>query len=197
MMQPISRHAERLEGYEDFVRAMMEEWQVPGVAIGLVKDSEVVLAQGFGKRDREAGLDVTPQTIFGIASCTKAFTAMALAMLVDEGKLDWDTPIRTYLPGFRLSESVASERVTTRDVLSHRTGLPGHDLVAYGVALTAEELLKRLPHLEMNRDIRTRWQYNNLMYGIAGYLIRINPCCGCAEYRHMLIAQNTRQNTSS
>ena len=170
-LSPVPNHVERLEGYEDFVRAVMEEWKVPGVAIGLVKDGEVVLAQGFGKRDREAGLDVTPRTIFGIASCTKAFVAMALAMLVDEGKLVWDAPIKNYLPGFKLSDSVASERITTRDVLSHRTGLPGHDLVAYGTELTAEELLQRLPHLEMNKDMRTTWQYNNLMYGIAGYLI--------------------------
>ncbi len=170
-LSPAPRHVERLAGYEDFVRAVMEEWNVPGVAIGLVRDGEIVQAQGFGKRDREAGLDVTPQTIFGIASCTKAFTAMALAMLVDEGKLDWDVPLRTYLPDFKLSESVASERVTTRDILSHRTGLPGHDLVAYGTELTAEELLKRLPYLELNRDIRTTWQYNNLLYGIAGHLI--------------------------
>ena len=171
-LPPVSSHVERLEGFADFVQAMIEEWKLPGVAIGLVKDGEVVLAQGFGKRDREAGQDMTPQTICGIASCTKAFTAMALAMLVDEGKLDWDTPLRNYLPDFRLSDSVASERITTRDILSHRTGLPGHDLVAYGAELSAKEMLKRLPHLEMNRDIRTTWQYNNLMYGIAGYLIQ-------------------------
>lgn len=167
----VPRNVERLEGFEDFVRAMLEEWKIPGVAIGLVKDGEVVLAQGFGKRDREAGQEVTPRTIFGIASCTKAFTALALAMLVDEGKLDWDVPLRTYLPGFKLSDSVASERVATRDILSHRTGLPGHDLVAYGIELTADELLQRLPHLEMNKDIRAAWQYNNLMYGVAGHLI--------------------------
>ena len=171
-LSPIPGHVERLEGYADFVRAMIEEWKVPGVAIGLVKDGEVVLAQGFGKRDREAGQDVTPQTMFGIASCTKAFVAMALAMLVDEGKLDWDAPLRNSLPGFKLSESVASERITTRDILSHRTGLPGHDLLAYGTELTAEELLTRLPYLEMNKDIRTTWQYNNLMYGVAGHLIQ-------------------------
>src|SRR5579884_1772344 len=171
-LSPVPRDITRLEGYADFVRATMQEWKLPGVAIGLVRDGEVVLAQGFGKRDREAGQDVTPHTIFGIASCTKAFVALALAMLVDEGKLDWDAPLRNYLPGFKLSDSVASERATTRDVLSHRTGLPGHDLVAYGTQLSAEELLKRLPHLEMNRDIRAAWQYNNLMYGIAGYLIQ-------------------------
>lgn len=170
-LSPMSRDSECLAGFEDFVQAMREEWKLPGVAIGLVKDGEVVLARGFGQRDRETGQEVTAQTIFGIASCTKAFTAMALAILVDEGKLDWDAPLRNYLPDFKLSDSVASERITARDILSHRTGLPGHDLVAYGTALTAEELLKRLPHLEMNKDIRTTWQYNNLLYGVAGYLI--------------------------
>lgn len=169
-LSPVPRHSERLAGFEDFVHSMLEEWKLPGVAIGLVKDGEVVLAQGFGLRDRETGQEVTPQTIFGIASCTKAFTAMALAILVDEGKLDWDAPLRNYLP-FKLSDSVASERITARDILSHRTGLPSHDLIAYGTQLSAEELLKRLPYLEMNKDIRTAWQYNNLMYGVAGYLI--------------------------
>ncbi|QBD76985.1 serine hydrolase [Ktedonosporobacter rubrisoli] len=164
-------HRERLHGYEEFVDHVMQTWQIPGVAIGIVKDDEVIYARGFGQRDREQGLETTPQSIFAIGSCTKAFVAMSLAMLVDEGKLAWDAPLRNYLPEFKLADSVTSERLTTRDILTHRSGLPGHDALAYNSLVTVKELIGRLPHLEFNKDLRAGWQYNNLLYGVAGYLL--------------------------
>ncbi|QBD76986.1 serine hydrolase [Ktedonosporobacter rubrisoli] len=163
--------AQRLQSYEEFALARMQEWKVPGVAVGIIKDDEVIYTRGFGQRDREQGLAMTPQTVFCIASCTKAYVAMGLAMLVDEGKLDWDVPLRNYLPEFQLSDSVASERVTTRDILSHRTGLPRHDLLAENTYFPLPELVKRLRHLELTKDLRAGWQYNNLLYATAGYLL--------------------------
>jgi CubicO group peptidase (beta-lactamase class C family) len=94
--------ATRLQGLADFVHTVMQDWQGPGVALAVVKDNEVIYAQGFGERDKEQGLPVTPHTLFPIASCTKAFTTASLAILADQGKLDWDTPVRAFIPGFKL-----------------------------------------------------------------------------------------------
>ena len=160
-----------LHGFDDFVRTTMQAWNIQGLAIAIVKNSEVVFSQGFGKRDVARDLDVTPQTLFPIASCTKAFTTTALAMLADEGKLDWDTPVRAYLPTFKLFDSVAAERLTPRDIVTHRSGLPRHDLAWYNSSASRQELFERLAYLEPTKDIRTLWQYQNLMYMVAGYLV--------------------------
>jgi CubicO group peptidase (beta-lactamase class C family) len=163
--------ASRLEGFAEFVHKVMQDWKVPGVAISIVKDGDVIYSQGFGKRDVTGDQDVTPQTLFAIASCTKAFTTASMALLVDEGKLDWDTPVRQYLPDFSLYDTVAAERITPRDLVTHRTGLPRHDLAWYHSSATRHELFERLRYLEPTKDFRTLWQYQNLMYMVAGYLV--------------------------
>ncbi|HEY6411572.1 MAG TPA: serine hydrolase, partial [Ktedonobacteraceae bacterium] len=162
----------RLQGFDDFVRAIMQDWSVPGLALTIIKDNEVIYAQGFGLRDAAQNLPVTSQTLFPIASCTKAFSTAAMSILADQGKLDWDTPVRTYIPNFKLYDSLASERVTPRDLVSHRTGLPRHDLVWYNnTTATRQDLFERLQYLEPTKDFRSFWQYQNLMYMAAGYLV--------------------------
>ncbi|GHO59107.1 serine hydrolase [Ktedonobacter robiniae] len=168
---PSTATTPRLEEFTTFVHQMLKEWQVQGTAIAIVRDGQVIFQQGFGKRDTKHDLDVTPQTLFPIASCSKAFTTAALAILADEGRLDWDTPIRTYIPTFRLADPFASERLTARDLVSHRSGLPRHDLAWYNSTASRKELFERLPYLEPTKDFRTLWQYQNLMYMAAGYLI--------------------------
>ncbi|MCD5417518.1 beta-lactamase family protein, partial [Candidatus Bipolaricaulota bacterium] len=101
---------QQLNGFNDFVTETMNEWKVPGLSIAIVKDGEVIFSEGFGLRDREKGLPVTPKTIFAIGSSTKAFTTMSMGILVDEGKLEWDRPLRNYLPTFKLYDPLASER---------------------------------------------------------------------------------------
>src|SRR5579883_37510 len=162
-----------LDGFEDAVQTIMEDWKVPGLALAVVVDRELVLCAGYGRRDVEAGLDVTPRTLFPIASATKAFTTMSLALLADEGKIDWDTPVREYLPDFRLYDSVASERMTPRDLVTHRSGLPRHDLAWYNSSASRAELVSRLRYLPPNKDFRAVWQYQNLMYMTAGYLVEV------------------------
>ena len=149
----------------------MQDWKVPGLAIAVVKDGAVVMAEGFGRRDVARGLAVTPRTLFAIASCTKAFTTMGMAMLADDGRLDWDTPVKTYLPTFAMHDPFATERMTPRDLVTHRSGLPGHDLMWYRTAYTRREIVDRLRYLEPTRDFRSVWQYQNLMYMTAGYLV--------------------------
>ncbi|MDD8025009.1 MAG: serine hydrolase [Acidobacteriota bacterium] len=160
-----------LQGFDKFAAASMAELKVPGLAVAVVQGGRLVYAQGFGFRDRENKLPVTPHTLFGIGSCSKAFTAATMGILVDEGKLDWDKPIRTYLPDFVVSDPVASERLTPRDLISHRTGLPRHDHVWIRSPFTRQKMYENLRFLDFNRDIRQVYQYNNLMVMTAGYLV--------------------------
>ena len=163
---------EQLQGLDGFVRVVMRDWRAPGLAMTVIKDNEIIYAQGFGQRDEAQHLPVTSQTLFPIASCTKAFTTAAMGILTDQGKLDWDTPVRAYIPSFKLYDPLAAERVTPRDLVSHRTGLPRHDLVWYNnTTATRRELFERLQYLEPTKDFRSFWQYQNLMYMAAGYLV--------------------------
>ncbi|HEX5497634.1 MAG TPA: serine hydrolase [Thermomicrobiales bacterium] len=155
---------------DTFIERAMADWRCPGMALAVAQDGAIVYQRGFGQRDRERDLPVTEQTLFAIGSCTKAFTTASLALLVDEGKLDWDAPARTYLPDFALRDRFASERISPRDLVTHRSGLPRHDALWYGSPLSRDELVARLRHLQPNADFRTRWQYQNLMYLTAGYL---------------------------
>jgi CubicO group peptidase (beta-lactamase class C family) len=157
-----------LDGVDGFVEGLMAEWQVPGLAVAAVKDGKVVLCKGYGFRDLDNKRPVTPRTLFAIASITKSFTAVSLATLADRGKLDWDAPVRDALPAFRLKDQLAAERVTVRDLLTHRTGLPRHDHVWDGSGMLRSEILGALRHLEPSRDLRAEWQYNNVMYIAAG-----------------------------
>ncbi len=160
-----------LDGYDAFVEKTIQDFKVPGLAIAIVKGGEVVYAKGFGYRDVEQKLPVTADTLFAIGSSTKAFTTFTLATLVDEGKLEWDKPVRTFLPGFQMYDLNTSETITPRDLVTHRSGLPRHDLVWYNNnALTRKDVVERLRYLEPNEQLRAKWQYNNLMFLTAGYL---------------------------
>jgi len=160
-----------LKGFNEFVAKALAEWKVPGAAVSIVKDGKVIFAEGFGFRDVKNGIKVTPHTLFAIGSTTKAFTAATMGILVDEGKLDWDKTVRTYLPAFKLYDSFASEHMTPRDLVCHRSGLPRHDLVWYGSSLGRKELFDRLQYLEPSKEFRAAWQYQNLMFMTAGYLV--------------------------
>jgi CubicO group peptidase (beta-lactamase class C family) len=159
-----------LKGFSEFVKAMMTEFDVPGAAVAIVKDGKVVFAGGFGYRDVEKKLPVTRQTLFAIGSCSKAFTAALLGILADEGKLEWDLPIQNYLPDFRMQDHFAAEQMTAVDLMSHRCGLPRHDVVWYGSSASRKELFGRLQYLEPSAGFRSTYQYNNLMFMTAGYL---------------------------
>ena len=145
---------------------------VPGCAVLVVAGGEVVLAEGFGTRDRERDLPVTTATLFPIGSSTKTFTAALCATLVEQGVLEWDRPVREYLGDFRMHDPVATAHLTVRDMLSHRSGLPRHDLLWYVAddSVTRTDLVRALRDLEPSRAFREVWQYNNLLYNAAGHL---------------------------
>ncbi|MFI5179818.1 MAG: serine hydrolase [Thermoanaerobaculia bacterium] len=163
--------ADPLAGWDAFVNKALADWHVPGVAMAVVMDGKVLLVKGYGLRDRERKLPVTDRTLFAIGSTTKAFTTFVMGTLADEGKLDWDAPVSRYIPGFRLKDPFASERITPTDLVTHRSGLPRHDALWYNANLSRAEMVRRLRWLEPSRDFRTDFQYNNLMFLTAGYLV--------------------------
>ena len=149
----------------------MADWQVPGAAIAVVRDGKVALMKAYGQRDVEAILPVTISTQFLICSITKSFTATAVALLHGERQLDWTKPVRDYISEFRLHDAVATERVTVLDLLCHQSGLPRHDWLHVPGDRGPAQLLGDMRHLELSRDIRAAWQYNNLCYNVLGLLI--------------------------
>jgi len=155
---------------DSFIEAQLKEWKVPGLSIAVVQDGKVILSKGYGFRDIEKQLPVTPKTLFAIGSVTKSFTVTVLGTLAEEGKLEWDKPVREFLPTFRLYDPVATEHMTVLDLVTHRSGLPRHDLLWYGASLTRQEMFDRLKYLEPTKELREVWQYNNLMFMTAGIL---------------------------
>jgi len=163
-----------VEALERFVAEQRALWEIPGCAVGVVRGPDVVLRAGFGTRTLAAGETVTPQTIFPIGSTTKSFTAAAIGALVDDGLLGWDKPLREYIPEFAMHDPVASERITVRDLLSHRSGLPRHEFVWLGhPERTRADFVRRLRHLPLSADIRQTFQYSNLGYIAVGHLIDV------------------------
>ena len=187
----------QLAGFEDEVRTILQDGKVPGAAVLLIKNGKVLLSQGFGKRNMTENLDVTPRTLFPIGSSSKAFTSAAIAMLVEEGKLEWDKPIRHYLPTFKLIDPFATERITVRDLLCHRSGLPRHEFQWYESDMTRKEMVERLAYLEPSVDFRARYQYNNLMYATAGYLIELVTGQTWEEFVATRIFKPLGMNTSN
>ena len=161
-----------LRGFDDFVNGALKSWEVPGLAVAIVADGRVVYAKGFGMRNIGKALPMTADTLLPIGSITKSFTTLLMGMLVDEGKLEWDKPVRTYLPEFRASDDLLTARLTPRDLVTHRSGLPRHDLVWYNNQnLTRKQIVERLASLSPSEDLRARYQYNNLMFLTAGHLV--------------------------
>jgi CubicO group peptidase (beta-lactamase class C family) len=157
--------------FAPLVRRLMARDQIPGLAVGVVERGHIVFARGFGYRDVDKRLPVTPDTLFPLGSCSKAFTATAIALLADEGRIALDAPVRTYLPDFALEDPVASATLTTRDLLTHRSGLPRHDLFWYQAPFSRDELYHRLRFLEPSGPPRAQWRYNSLMFVVAGRIV--------------------------
>jgi CubicO group peptidase (beta-lactamase class C family) len=159
------------DDFTRLIRRLMARDQIPGVAVGVIEQGRIAFERGFGYRDVASHLPVTPDTLFPIGSCSKAFTATAIALLADEARIALDAPVRTYLPDFSLADPVASATLTLRDLLTHRSGLPRHDLFWYQAPFSRDELYGRLRFLEPSGPPRQRWRYNSLMFVVAGRAI--------------------------
>lgn len=162
------RPADPLEGFAEQVRQELAAWNVPGAAVAIVGPEGPLLLEGFGVAHRDRGAPVTPDTRFAIGSITKGFTATLLATCVDEGLLAWDRPVAEVLPDFRMADPVATETLTLRDLLAHRSGLPRHDMTWYRSGQTRDALYAGLRWLPPTAALRQRAQYQNLMVMVAG-----------------------------
>jgi CubicO group peptidase (beta-lactamase class C family) len=163
----------RLNGFDDYMTQVLKDWNVPGIGVGVIVKDKLVFAKGYGYRDYGKKLPFTPTTTQPIASNTKLFTAMAAGILVDEGKLDWDKPIRQYVPSIKFYNDDLDRTITIHDMLSHRTGITRHDLIWFKSDWTQKDLFERLKYLEPSEPPRTVFLYNNMMYSGAGYSIEL------------------------
>jgi CubicO group peptidase (beta-lactamase class C family) len=153
------------------VQEAMRYWQVPGVAVAIVRDDAVIYLKGFGVKEIGKKDPVTPDTLFPLASCTKAFTTMAMAILVDEGKMGWDDPVRRHVDFFHLSDPSADALVTLRDLVSHRTGVGSHELLWYRSPWSQEEIIRRIGKVKLDYPFRSTFHYQTTMFTTAGCLI--------------------------
>jgi len=169
---PTALPADRFDGFDAYVREAMQRWEIPGLAIAVVKDDKLVLARGYGKCGVGSDRPVTKDTPFSIASCTKSFTAACIGMLVDEKKVQWDDRVQMHWSSFEVADSYVSREATLRDLLCHRTGLVRGDLLFVKGDFGNEEILRRLKFLPQAEPFRTKVTYNNLMYEVLGQVIR-------------------------
>lgn len=162
-----------MEQIQKRIEQLMQENQVPAVQVGIIRGSETLFIGGEGYRDVDRQLKADAHTTFAIGSQTKSFVATALVLLAEEGRIDLDKPIREYIPEFAMEDSCISDAVTVRDMLSHRSGLARHEfMLQLNIDdFSAEEYMRRCRYLKLGAPIRTKMQYSNLMYLLAGYLI--------------------------
>ncbi|HNQ27788.1 MAG TPA: serine hydrolase [Aquaticitalea sp.] len=160
---------------DKLVEETLKTFNVPGIAVGIIHDGKVVLAKGYGVSDIETGKKVNSATNFGIASNSKAFTTTAIAMLVDEGKMKWDDKVKTYIPEFKMYNDYVTEEFTVRDLVTHRSGLGlgAGDLMMWpdGHDFTPKDIIQNIHYLKPVSDFRAKYDYDNLLYIIAGIVI--------------------------
>ncbi len=157
-----------LKGLDAYVESAMRAWEVPGLALVVVKGDSVIYAKGYGVADLATGTPVDENTLFAIASTSKAFTAAALGMLVDDGKLSWDDRVIEHLPEFELGDPYVTAHVTVRDLLTHRVGTAREDNMWVVAKFERDEILQRARHLGQVAEFRANYGYNNIMFTTAG-----------------------------
>jgi len=150
---------------------MLRTWQIPGAAVAIVRNDVVVFAKGYGIKEIGGTEPVTADTLFQLASTSKAFTSTSLAMLATDKKFSFDDPVKKYVPYFRLDDLCADSQVTVRDILSHRTGLTRHDELWDNSPLTREEVVRSIGQVGLTKPFRTAYQYQNIMFIAAGEVV--------------------------
>jgi len=167
----VSAQPEPLAGFDALITKAVKDWRIPGLAIAVVKDDQLVFAHGYGVRELGKPDLVDTHTLFAIGSTTKAMTAALVGMLVDEKKVAWDAPVTAYLPWFQLKDPAVTRELTVRDLLTHRAGLGNADYLWYGHHNSTEEILRRVRLIDPAYPVRSGFIYQNIMYAAAGAVV--------------------------
>ena len=166
-----TRAADPLAGIDTLLERILKDRKAAGFAVAVVKKDKIIYAKGFGYRDYEKKLPATPNTLFAIGSCTKAFTSALMGLYNKDNKLEYDKPARDYLPALQFFNNELNNGVTVRDLMCHRTGLPRHDFSWYLFNSTSRDsLLQRIKYMEPTAPLRQTWQYNNFMFLVQGMI---------------------------
>ena len=147
----------------------LDKWHAPGLAVAIVQQGRVIYLRGHGVRALGQAEPITPDTVFPMASCTKPFTSLAVAMMVGDGRMAWDEPVRTHVPFFHLADPVADRSATIRDLLCHRTGVGSHDMLWYKAPWGMAERIRKIGKVELESPFRSLFHYQTILYGTAGY----------------------------
>lgn len=186
---------------DSLAKNVLTKFQVPGLAIGIIKDGKLIYSKGFGMRSLQTQQPVNPQTLFGIASNTKAFTAAALGILVDKGKLNWDDKVIKYLPEFQLYDAWATKEMTIRDLLSHRSGIAtgAGDLMhdPDSTDFTVKDIIHNLRYLKPVYSFRSKFAYDNNLYLVAGEIIARISKMNWEDFIEQRILRPLQMNESS
>ena len=160
-----------LKEFDRFVKAGIEAWEVPGLAVSVVKDGKVVFSEVYGVRNIETGEKVNTETMFAIGSTTKALTAYCIALLADEEKLSFTDKVIDHYPGFQLADPYVTRELQIRDLLTHRAGLANADYLWVMTDFTSEELIARMKYAKPAYSFRSDFIYQNIMYAVAGSIL--------------------------
>ncbi len=159
----------RLNGIDTIITRTLEEWNIPGCAVTIVEMDKIIYNKGFGYRELRTKKTIDENTIFPIASCTKSFTAALIGILNEERKIDINKPANIYLPILRFSDPFLTMNVTMRDMMTHQTGIPGHDISQFGFEnAPRDSLVQNIQYFQKSAGLRERFQYNNYMYTALG-----------------------------
>lgn len=179
--QPLSAQSKRhttdpVAQYDAYVQQAVREWKVPGLTVTVIKDGKLLLKKGYGVRELPGvgsgkAEAVDTQTLFAMASTTKAMTAACLGMMVDEGKLRWDDPVTDYLPDFQLYDPAVTREIRVRDLLIHNTGVGNADVLWAAMTISPDEILRRMRFVKPTYSFRSGFVYQNIMYLAAGKVL--------------------------
>lgn len=174
LLLPVSAHADipqSLDDLEAYIEQGLDDWDIPGLALAIVKDGEIIHSQGYGVKDLETQEPVDADTLFAIASNSKLFTCAALGLLVEDEALSWNDPVVKHLPHFELSDPYRTRELNVRDMVTHRHGLRNSIRLWYGSGFSSDEILRRMKYMPTAFSLRNGYQYNNIAFMVAGEVI--------------------------
>ncbi len=168
---PLTGYAKQIKAFDAYVEQARQAWKVPGLAVAVVKDNQIIFTKGYGLKELGKPDPVDTQTLFSCASTTKAMTAVCMGILVDEGKIKWDDPVINYLSGFQLYDPFVTRELKVRDLFIHNSGVGNSDFLWAGMNISSDEVLQKMRFVKPSYSLRSSFVYQNVFYLAAGQVI--------------------------